>query len=248
MTTMQPRKLLGGSRKRNLFAHVADELGARIVRGDIKPGEPFPIEAELGTEFGASRSVIREVVKSLAAKGLLESRTRTGIRVLPESRWNLFDTDVLEWRYTAMAPEAFFKELFEIRRMIEPEAAMLAAQRGTDAEIAAIETAYGVMEAAKTGSDSGIEADLAFHREILAAAHNPLLHQMASLIGVGLLVSYRISKDPFSVFLSKHKDVLTAIKKRRPEAAKKAMDLLLTGTQEFLEHETKPKARRKVSA
>lgn len=244
MTTMQPRKLLGGSRKRNLFAHVADELGSRIIRGDIKPGDPFPIEAELGQEFGASRSVIREVVKSLAAKGLLESRTRTGIRVLPESRWNLFDTDVLEWRYTAMAPEAFFKELFEIRRMIEPEAAMLAAQRGTDAEVAAIGTAYELMEAAKTGSDEGIEADLAFHREILAAAHNPLLHQMASIIGVGLLVSYRISKDPFSVFLSKHKDVLVAIRRRKPEAARKAMDLLLTGTQEFLEHETRPKARR----
>lgn len=241
---MQPRKLLGGSRKRNLFAHVADELGSRIVRGDIKPGNPFPIEAELGQEFGASRSVIREVVKSLAAKGLLESRTRTGIRVLPESRWNLFDTDVLEWRYMAMAPEAFFKELFEIRRMIEPEAASLAAQRGTDAEVAAIGTAYELMEAAKTGSDEGIEADLAFHREILGAAHNPLLHQMASLIGVGLLVSYRISKDPFSVFLGKHKDVLIAIRKRKPEAAKKAMDLLLTGTQEFLEHETRPKTRR----
>jgi GntR family galactonate operon transcriptional repressor len=248
MTTMQPRKLLGGSRKRNLFAHVADELGARIVRGDIKPGDPFPIEAQLGEEFGASRSVIREVVKSLAAKGLLESRTRTGIRVLPESRWNLFDTDVLEWRYTAMAPEAFFRELFEVRRMIEPEAAMLAAQRGTEAEIVAIETAYELMESAKTGSDEGIEADLAFHREILAAAHNPLLHQMASLIGVGLLVSYRISKDPFSVFLTKHKDVLVAIRKRKPEAARKAMDTLLTGTQEFLEHETKPKSRRKVVA
>jgi DNA-binding FadR family transcriptional regulator len=241
---MRPRKLLGGSRKRNLFAHVADELGSRIVRGDIKPGDPLPIEAELGQEFGASRSVIREVVKSLAAKGLLESRTRTGIKVLPESRWNLFDTDVLEWRYTAMAPEDFYKELFEIRRMIEPEAAFLAAQRGSDAEIAAIGTAFELMETAKNGSDEGIEADLAFHREVLAAAHNPLLHQMASLIGVGLLVAYRISPDPFSVFLSKHKDVLVAIRKRKPEAARKAMDLLLTGTREFLEHETRPRTRR----
>ncbi len=241
---MQPRKLLGGSQKRNLFAHVADELGTRIVRGDIKPGDPFPIEAELGQEFGASRSVIREVVKSLAAKGLLESRTRTGIRVLPESRWNLFDTDVLEWRYTAMPPEAFFRELFEIRRMIEPEAASLAAQRGSEAEIAAMETAYELMETAKNGSDEAIEADLAFHREILAAAHNPLLHQMASLIGVGLLVAYRISRDPFTVFLSKHKEVLIAIKKRKPEAARKAMDQLLTGTRDFLEHETRPRTKR----
>jgi GntR family transcriptional regulator, galactonate operon transcriptional repressor len=132
MTTLRPKSLLGGgSRKRNLFAHVADELGSRIVRGEIQPGGAFPIEAELGEEFSASRSVIREAVKSLAAKGLLESRTRTGIRVLPPERWNLFDLDVLEWRYMSMPPEAFFRELFEIRRMIEPEAAALAAERGT---------------------------------------------------------------------------------------------------------------------
>jgi GntR family transcriptional regulator, galactonate operon transcriptional repressor len=244
MTTMQPRMLLGGNRKPNLFAHVADELGMRIVRGDISPGDPFPIEADLGQEFGASRSVIREVVKSLAAKGLLESRTRTGIRVLPEERWNLFDADVLEWRYTAMAPEAFFKELFEIRRMIEPEAASLAAQRGSHDEIAAIEAAYAAMELASAKSDKAIEADLRFHRAILAAAHNPLLHQMASLIGVGLLVSFRISKDTFDVFLPGHKDVLVAIKRRRPEAARKAMDTMLSGTRDFLEQEAKPHARK----
>ena len=235
MMTLRARKLFGGSNKRNLFTHVAHELGSRIVRGDIKPGGAFPIEAQLGQEFGASRSVIREAVKSLAAKGLLESRTRTGIRVLPETQWNLFDTDVLEWRYTSMAPEEFFRELFEIRRMIEPEAAAAAAVRGTDAEIAAIEVAYELMETSKTTGDEAIAADLAFHRQILAAAHNALLLQMGSLIGVGLLVTYRISTDPFTVFLGKHKDVLIAIKKKKPDAARKAMDLLLTETRDFLE-------------
>ena len=235
-------------RKHSLFAHVVEQLGSRIVRGDLKPGVTLPNEADLGRELGASRSVVREAVKSLAAKGLLEPRARIGTRILESRHWNLLDLDVLSWRYASMPRAQFFRELFEIRRMIEPEAAMLAAQRGTDAEIAAIETAYEGMETSKTTSDEAIEADLSFHRQILAAAHNPLLHQMGSLIGVGLLVSYRISKDPFTVFLSKHKDVLIAIKKRKPEAAKKAMDLLLTGTQEFLEQETKPKARRKVVA
>lgn len=238
MRTIQPGKLLGRSLKRNLFAHVADELGSRIVRGDIRPGGAFPIEAELSQQFGASRSVIREVVKSLAAKGLLESRTRMGIRVLPEERWNLFDPDVLEWRYVAMRPEAFFSELFEIRRMIEPEAAFLAAQRGSDAEIAAIGVAFDEMVEAERTTDEAIEADLRFHRQILATAHNPLLHQMGSLIGVGLLVSHRIARDPFFLaFLSENKDVLTAIKKRRPEAARKAMDSLLSKTRDFLERE-----------
>jgi GntR family galactonate operon transcriptional repressor len=248
MTTLRPKALLGGSRKRNLFAHVADELGSRIVRGEIKPGGAFPIEAELGQEFRASRSVIREAVKSLAAKGLLESRTRTGIRVLPAERWNLFDLDVLEWRYSALPPEVFFRELFEIRRMIEPNAAELAAERGTAAEVAAIDAAFQAMETSQATTDEAIAADLLFHRSILAAAHNPLLQQMGSLIGVGLLVSYRISKDPFTVFLSKHKDVLTAIRARKPAAARKAMDALLTGTHDYLEvHLPKGKRRKATS-
>jgi DNA-binding FadR family transcriptional regulator len=238
MTMLRPKTLLGHSRKRNLFARVADELGSRIVRGEIKPGGAFPIEAELGQEFGASRSVIREAVKSLAAKGLLESRTRTGIRVLPPERWNLFDPDVLEWRYTSMPPEAFFRELFEIRRMIEPEAAAFAAERGTPAEIAAIETAFEAMETSSTTTDAAITADLFFHQSILAAGHNALLLQMGSLIGVGLLVSYRISKEPFNVFLPRHKDVLLAIQARQPDVARKAMDALLTGTRDFLERHT----------
>ena len=243
MTTLRPQTPIGHRRKRNLFAQVADELGSRIVRGEIKPGGAFPIEAELGQEFGASRSVIREAVKSLAAKGLLESRTRTGIRVLPPERWNLFDLDVLEWRYTSMPPEHFFRELFEIRRMIEPEAAAFAAERATSAEIVAIESAYDAMETSKATTDDAIAADLLFHQSILAAGHNALLLQMGSLIGVGLLVSYRISKDPFTLFLGKHKDVLVAIKERKPDVARKAMDVLLTGTRDFLESHTGPGKR-----
>jgi GntR family galactonate operon transcriptional repressor len=81
MNTLPTHLGIGRARKRNLFAHVVEELGIRIVRGDLKPGEAFPNEADLGREFGASRSVIREAVKSLAAKGLIESRTRTGMAV-----------------------------------------------------------------------------------------------------------------------------------------------------------------------
>ena len=104
--------------KRNLFAHVVEELGTRIVRGDIALTDPFPSEADLGREFGASRSVIREAVKSLAARGLIESRTRTGIRVLPPNQWNLLDAEVLSWRYRVMPAAQFYSELFEVRLMI----------------------------------------------------------------------------------------------------------------------------------
>jgi DNA-binding FadR family transcriptional regulator len=134
-----------------------------------------------------------------------------------------------------MEPHAFFRELFEIRRMIEPEASALAAERATAAEVAVIDKAYQAMETAEKTTDAAIMADLDFHRAILSAAHNDLLLQMGKLIGVGLLVSYRISTDPYTVFLGRHKDVLTAIRKRRPEAARRMMDKLLTGTRDYLD-------------
>jgi GntR family galactonate operon transcriptional repressor len=137
-----------------------------------------------------------------------------------------------------MRPEALFSELFEIRRMIESEAAFLAARLISDAEFAEIGVAFDEMVEAERTTDEAIEDDLRFHRQILATAHNPLLHQMGSLIGVGLLVSHRIARDLFfSAFLSEYKDVLTAIKKRRLEAARKAMDSLPSKTRDFLDRE-----------
>jgi GntR family galactonate operon transcriptional repressor len=235
MSSFSPSDLGGRRRKRNLFAHVVGEIGSRIVAGALKPDGPLPNEAVLGREFGASRSVIREAVKSLAAKGLLESRTRTGIRVLSPIHWNLLDTEVLAWRYSSLPPREFFRELFEIRRMIEPEAAALAAARATRAEIAAIGAAYAAMEGAEQTTNAAVMADLRFHRAILSAGRNALLLQMGNLIAVGLLVSYRITKDPFTVFLGRHRQVLTAIEKRRQTAARDAMDRLLVETRDFLE-------------
>jgi GntR family galactonate operon transcriptional repressor len=237
MLTLSPTALFGASRKPSLFARVVEDLGSRIVRGDLRPGDPFPNEADLGREFGASRSVIREAVKSLAAKGLLESRTRTGIRVLPASHWNLLDLDVLGWRYGAMEPHAFFRELFEIRRVIEPEASALAAERASAGEIEAIGRAFTVMAAAEAEgtTEAAIMADLDFHRAILSAAHNDLLLQMGKLIGVGLLVSYRISTGHYTLFLGRHRDVLAAIRRRRPETARRMMERLLSETRDYLD-------------
>lgn len=225
--------LLGATRKFSLFAHVVEELGSSIVRGDIKPDDPFPSEAELGLRFNASRSVIREAVKSLAAKGLLESRTRHGIRVLPPLHWNLLDVSVLSWRFSSMPHEQFFEELFEIRSMIEPRAAALAADRATDREVAAIGDALRAMGDAEVDSNGAIEADWTFHRAILASAHNALLLQMGNLIGIGLLISYRISSEPYTAMLAKHTEIFQAIRDRDPERAQEKMYLLLQSTQSF---------------
>ena len=224
-------------RKRNRFANAVEELGGRILRGDLKPGEILPNEAELGRELGASRTVVREAVKSLAAKGLLQPRTRTGTRVLESIHWNLLDLDVLGWRYAAMPRSQFFRELFEIRRMIEPAAAALAAERATGAHLEALEQAYLAMEAVDHGSDAAIDADLRFHRAILAGSRNDLLLQMGGLISVGLLASFRISRRSYDAGLPLHKRVFEAIRNRHPEPARENMAVLLSSTREFLERE-----------
>lgn len=225
---------LGRGPKRNLFAHVVASLGLRIIKGELSPALPFPKEADLGAEFGASRSVIREAVKSLAARGLIASQTRTGIRVLEPINWNLLDAEVLNWRYSTMPQAEFYGELFEIRLLIEPEAARLAAIRGSAAEMAIIEKAFAAMSEAARTETSGVAADLSFHRAILAAAHNALLLQMGNLIAVGLDIAHRLSSESFVVFLPMHQRVLDAITARDSDAAGSAMRHLLSETREFM--------------
>jgi DNA-binding FadR family transcriptional regulator len=211
-----------------------ESLGTRIINGELKPDLPFPKEADLGKEFGASRSVIREAVKSLAARGLITSQTKIGIRVLEPMHWNLLDAEVLNWRYSTMPPAQFYAELFEIRQMIEPQAAAFAARRGSSREIAAIGVAYDEMETAGRDNQSGIDADLRFHRSILAAGHNALLLQMGNLIAVGLHIAHRISSESFVVFLPQHKAVYDAIRVRDASGAREAMERLLSETYTFM--------------
>lgn len=234
MNLPNPKFALRRTPKRNLFAHVVEGLGMRIVRGDLNPNVPFPKEADLGREFGASRSVIREAVKALAARGLIESQTKTGIRVLEPMHWNLLDVEVLYWRYSTMPQAQFYGELFEIRLMIEPQAAAFAAKRGSAAEITVIGEAFDAMTEASRTNVSGIEADLLFHRSILAASHNPLLLQMGNLIAVGLYIAHKISSESFAVFLPKHKAVYEAIRNRNAAGARDAMEHLLSETREFM--------------
>jgi GntR family galactonate operon transcriptional repressor len=233
--------------KRGLFGHAVHELGSRIVRGDVRPGDTLPNEAELGRELGASRSVVREAVKSLASKGLIEPRTRVGTKVLPSTQWNLLDLDVLGWRYGAMPPMQFFRELSEIRRMIEPEAASLAAERAQADDLAMMAKAYDDMAAAESSSDAAIDADIRFHRCILQATHNALILQMGGLISVGLLVSFGISSGSFETFLPQHKQVLDAIASRDPKLARATMDHLLTATYGHLERELAGSIKRSKS-
>lgn len=225
------------TRRPNLFSHVLDEVGTRIVSRRLRPGDTLPNETELARELGVSRSVVREALKSLAAKGLLDARARTGTRVREAVYWNLLDADVLAWRYATMPRGEFFRDLFEARHVIEPAAAELAAANATPLDIEVLARACADMEAAEPTAEAAIAADLGFHQSILAACHNELLLPTGRLIGLGLLTSFRTSTRSYGVSLPFHRPVYEAIRDHDAARARAAMLELLSRTLTFIESE-----------
>jgi DNA-binding FadR family transcriptional regulator len=222
-----------GERGRGLLGAVVEELGLRIVKGRYRPGHPLPTEPELMSELEISRTVLREAVKILGAKGLLVSRPRSGTRVLPPRNWNLLDPVIIELYCRVGDYSQFAKNFQMLRAIIEPEAAAIAAAQRTQKQIKILAAAYGAMENARS-LDEWTAADLAFHEAILEATGNPFMLPLASLIRAALNTllfnSARTSADPFGS-LAEHGHVLVAIRRRDAQGARKAMKTLLAGTE-----------------
>ena len=182
-----------GNREMNLTQQVAHSLGSAIVSGEYGEHNPVPSEAVLCEQLEVSRSAAREAVKSLAAKGLITSRARQGIRVLPESEWNLFDADVLRWIRDSNPSIELLKEFTELRIAVEPEAAKLATERQNADKIEKIGVALERMKLAETGLDDPLESDIAFHLSILDASENRFFMQLGRIIDTTLRVSIRFT-------------------------------------------------------
>ncbi|HTV70393.1 MAG TPA: FadR/GntR family transcriptional regulator [Rhizobiaceae bacterium] len=215
---------------------VANEIGQRIVRGDYPPGTILPNEAQWSNMFEVSRSVVREAIKMLMAKGLLTSRPKVGSWVEPRERWNLLDRDVLTWYSASPERKAFLKTVQEFRYIIEPEAAALAAARRTDEQMAEISQALQEMGTATTLQDR-TDADTRFHVAILRASGNELLMPLGVLIDSAL--------DRLFVFTTRevnslrhaqklHENIEKAIRQKKPETARSAVRKLLANTDEVI--------------
>ena len=214
------RMLLG----RNLTHGLVDVIGRGVVVGDYDRTR-FPTEAELATRHGVSRSVTREAVKMLTAKGLLTARPRQGTLIQPSDQWNLFDADVLRWLLERKFSLDLLRQFNELRIAIEPAAAALAARAALPAERAAIATGYQRMAAAEAGDDDTLEADIAFHVAILQASGNPFYRQFHDLVETALRTSIRFTNrlKGHSASLPAHHAVLAAIEARDPAAAEAHM-------------------------
>jgi len=210
---------------------AAETIGRRIVSGNWQPGSVLPSFERLANEFAVSRLSVREAMRALAAKGLVESKPRRGTIVRPRNEWSRLDPDVLAWQIGKVPNAAFVRNLFEARAIIEPEAAALVARRATEDVVASIERAFNIMATTDPTSVESIEADVAFHEAILVGTGNHLLAAFAPAIGAWLSVAIgvqRASRINREHFVPQHSAILDAIKRGDAEGARMAFRVLLT--------------------
>ncbi|MBK0394043.1 FadR/GntR family transcriptional regulator [Ramlibacter algicola] len=223
---------------KNVHGNTVDHLGAAIVAGRWAAGASLPPEPALCEMLGVSRTVVREAVKSLVAKGLVSSGPKVGTRVQPPEQWNWFDPDVVVWQSRAGLSREFLRDLQELRRIVEPAAVRLAAERATAEDVAGLRAAFeGMRSAVEEGGDY-VTHDLAFHQGLLRAAHNRMVVQMSKAIGALLRTSFEISttrKGGPRDSLPLHRAVLDAVAGRNPAKAEKAIVALIDDAREDID-------------
>ena len=223
---------------KNVHGNTVDHLGAAIVAGRYGPGASIPPEPLLCEELGVSRTVVREAVKSLIGKGLVSSGPKVGTRVLSPEQWNWFDPDVIMWQSRAGLTPQFLRDLQDLRRVVEPAAVRMAAERATAKDIAEIEAAFeGMRKAIEEGGDY-VKYDLRFHQALLRACGNRMIVQMSQALSALLRTSFEIStsrKDGPRNSLPLHRAVLDAVIAHNPVKAEKAILVLIAGAHKDIE-------------
>lgn len=219
-----------GYRLRGLQGRLIRTIGESVVRGLYPPDTLLPRESELMERYSASRTSVREAIKVLSAKGLVETRQKIGTRVRARDQWNIFDADVLAWHDFNEDGDEILKDLIEMRQIVEPPAARFAAGRATLDDIAAIEAAWEAMHKATDDPAAYTRADVAFHMAVFRASHNVLLKRFAHIVGNFLQISFRIQQEALvgaeerlDEDVAVHFEIFQAINRGDPPAAEAAM-------------------------
>ena len=233
----------------NRHASMVAEIGKRVVSGEYRPGDSLPTEAELAATLGVSRNGVREAVKVLASKGLIVSRTKQGISVRPQAEWNMLDPEILRWCIATGQDSTFWQAMYQVRKIVEPGAAALAAAQGTPRDVERIAAAYAAMVKAVPNTEDATGADLRFHLSILEASNNAFVRSFAVLIQTALASTINAQNarpGAYARGVPLHGLVLDAIRRRDPEAARRASNDLLDDVYEALDKATRkrpPNAR-----
>lgn len=232
VTKLLARNSASSPPKRSLRIHgtIARKLGIAIMSGRYAPGEILEGEVLASEQFAVSRTAYREALRILAAKGLLDARPKVGTRINPRSQWNFLDTDVLEWIFETEPDAHILNALFELRDLVEPAAAALAAARRTPAQLGGMRQALDAMRVHTLATEAGQNADLAFHATLLAATHNPFLISLATSVGAAIHITtvfkqrnQPLRRDP----MPDHERVYQAVAKKEPARARAAMRRLI---------------------
>ena len=225
----KPFQAEGG--KRRVQEALLQLLVDKIVSGEIAEGSTLPNEAELAERYGVSRTTLRETMQHMVAQGMIRSRTRAGTTVLTKDNWNYLDPLVLDAALRFNTDDQFYISLVDARQLLEPAAAAAAAENGANKQLSAISKAFDEMvDANARDTEAWSRADLDFHTAIINASGNWVYYQFATAIRAALLASFRLTNrasqsHEHAIIL--HQDVLEAIRMRRPDAARSAMERLI---------------------
>ncbi|WP_196260827.1 FadR/GntR family transcriptional regulator [Pelagibacterium limicola] len=215
----------GIRRLRNFHSQVIWALGTGIVSGTYAEGQLLPGDADLIEQFGVSRTVVREALKTLAAKGLIEAKARVGTRVLPRASWNMFDSDVLIWHLEGGPAPEFVVSLGEVRMAVEPEAAALAAVRRTQEQADMLHHWVTMMAHPGQSADEFAFHDLEFHRVVAEASGNPFMVSLSAVVDVALTATFTLSSpveggEALEQAVRFHRGIAESIAEREPESAR----------------------------
>ncbi|WP_210358313.1 FadR/GntR family transcriptional regulator [Sphingomonas sp. GV3] len=227
-----------GLRRQPAHTLLAHRLGVAIATGRHAPGSVLPGELELAEQFGLSRSVVRESLRMLAAKGLVESRPKAGTRVRDRSRWAMLDPDLLAWMFEGSPPLDFVRSLFELRMIVEPAAAEFAAERRDARHLSRMGHALESMGTHGLATTEGQTADQLFHAVILEAAGNELLASLSGSITSAVrwttFFKYKQNRQPRDP-MPQHRILFEAIANADPVSAREATVELLRQAQQDTE-------------
>jgi DNA-binding FadR family transcriptional regulator len=218
------------TRALRLHGTIARKLGIAIVSGRYPPGELLEGEVVSSEQLAVSRTAYREAVQILTAKGLIDARPRVGTRVNPQSKWNFLDPDVLEWLFETEPDPELLNALFELRHLVEPAAASLAAKRRSKDQLRAMRESLDAMRRHTLATQDGQAADLAFHATLLHSTHNPFLIALATSVGAAIHITTVFKQRARPLRRNPqpdHERVFEAIAARDPNRAQSAMRSLI---------------------
>jgi DNA-binding FadR family transcriptional regulator len=227
-TTTASRKNMLRHDGRNLTFCIVDSLGRAIISGTYSAACPLPVEADLAKQYGVSRTLIREAVKMITAKGLVGAYPRQGVFVKAEQEWDLLDPDVLHWLLDRGMSYPLSRELAQLRLAVEPKAAAQAAQMATKRQKANLRATLGRIAASERGEDDGLAAQIAFHEGILRASGNRFYARVDAVTEASLRLSARLPLNhEMTPQLQDYMNICGAILVGDSKAAEAAMQALI---------------------